>query len=227
MGRFNRFPASCKSSSNTSPGFILQYIFVLHPPFRFSSLLVWAGLQDLLACLVHKRFCSSSIIWKKLISDARCMALECSRPSSPYLLSSSSPSPPSTSPTPDGASSLPCFSPRALSSFWSSWPTSFWRETSHEPPSSQSAAPRQMTLDLVGCFCPKSQTPWYSPRSAYPDNSVWSTPSSGGSDLPYCPHLPSFSQPHWVCPSRAWQRQSQRKGRKGGFQREISSRHSL
>ena len=56
MGRFHRFPTSCKSSSNASPGFLLQYIFVLHPSsIRFFWLLVWAGLQELLACLVLKR----------------------------------------------------------------------------------------------------------------------------------------------------------------------------
>ena len=42
MGRFNRFPASCKSSSNTSPGFLLRYILscIRHSDFPDC----WSGL---------------------------------------------------------------------------------------------------------------------------------------------------------------------------------------
>ena len=68
MGRFHRFPTSCKSSSNASPGFLLQYIFVLHPSFNQIFLTVGLGwVTGAVGLLGPQEVLSCSNLWRKVI----------------------------------------------------------------------------------------------------------------------------------------------------------------
>ena len=135
--------------------FLQQNIWFLPslPPSRFSSQWVLVGQRALWACLVPKRQVLIIVDWNwEEIMLQRFEVWEYSPGNFPCLLSSFFVSPLLTWPTPDGASSWRCFSPRLLSFFLCSSQTSCWWETCLGQFSLQSAAPRPMISDSVCYF---------------------------------------------------------------------------